>query len=587
MEYELTDERRAYLNARGHTILMACPGSGKTTSIVKKLCDVSRYCKDQYGSHAGFACLSFTNKACDELRWKYRELHGEQLSFPDEIATIDSFILQKVVLPFWYLCDACKVKPVVLNEEEVLDRVHYNNLGFPLPELRDFYDIIHVKVPSEVTRGRTGYLWKHNEVKSDREIAYCKVVFANRLERGLISSSDALWIACDILERHQNVAKALASRYPYIVVDEAQDNSELHFVFFDMLRRSGLQNLEFVGDICQSIYRFNGARPELLQMKIKSGEWNVLPLSECRRSNQRIIDLYSKLKSKDVPKIVSHGVDDRGIPIVVYKYDEENTSDIIRDFHRTCDDNGLESRMILARGSSSCKKLAGIKDVNFTYWKSELPYLLIAALFALGEGDLTAAFRKMRLVLAELKGGDTIELRRKYIQEMERNVDENAKIYTFLNKAPSLRLSFEEWSRQVTELLQKHWSLDERPTFKPFTKKKGYVMRKVGQEPVEKYYQSTDKVSTFYNSVCTIHAAKGASLDGILLFLSKDSKGQNISLKDFPQTEIESMTERQSLLYVACSRARQFLALAVPTEVRSEQVRQALSGVNLDIRDIG
>ena len=35
MEYEVTEERKAYLDARGYTILSACPGSGKTTSIVK------------------------------------------------------------------------------------------------------------------------------------------------------------------------------------------------------------------------------------------------------------------------------------------------------------------------------------------------------------------------------------------------------------------------------------------------------------------------------------------------------------------------------------------------------------------------
>ena len=63
MEYEITAERRAYLDARGHTILAACPGSGKTTSIVKKLRDVAQYCETHYGKHAGFACLSFTNKA--------------------------------------------------------------------------------------------------------------------------------------------------------------------------------------------------------------------------------------------------------------------------------------------------------------------------------------------------------------------------------------------------------------------------------------------------------------------------------------------------------------------------------------------
>lgn len=63
MEYEITPQRQAYLDARGYTILNACPGSGKTTSIVKKLFAVSRYCEDQYGHHTGFVCLSFTNTA--------------------------------------------------------------------------------------------------------------------------------------------------------------------------------------------------------------------------------------------------------------------------------------------------------------------------------------------------------------------------------------------------------------------------------------------------------------------------------------------------------------------------------------------
>ena len=128
MEYDLTPQRQAYLDARGHTILTACPGSGKTTSIVKKLRVVSQYCAERYGKHTGFACLSFTNKACAELKQKYRKMHDERLTFPNEVLTIDSFIMQYVVLPFWYLCDACKKKPIVVNEEDILDHIYYNNV---------------------------------------------------------------------------------------------------------------------------------------------------------------------------------------------------------------------------------------------------------------------------------------------------------------------------------------------------------------------------------------------------------------------------------------------------------------------------
>ena len=82
IDYDITPQRQAYLEARGYTILTACPGSGKTTSIVKKLLTVSHYCEEHYGKHTGFACLSFTNKACAELKQKYMELHDERLAFP-------------------------------------------------------------------------------------------------------------------------------------------------------------------------------------------------------------------------------------------------------------------------------------------------------------------------------------------------------------------------------------------------------------------------------------------------------------------------------------------------------------------------
>ena len=89
--------------------------------------------------------------------------------------------------------------------------------------------------------------------------------------------------------------------------------------------------------------------------------------------------MYSKLKSSDIPTITSYGVEDKGIPIIVYKYDDGNIRDIIQDFYKVCDDNKLSSKIILARGINKCKELAGVKDVDFKYWKTEqhLPYLII------------------------------------------------------------------------------------------------------------------------------------------------------------------------------------------------------------------
>lgn len=595
MDYDITPQRQAYLDARGYTILTACPGSGKTTSIVKKLSIVSRYCEEHYGKHTGFACMSFTNKACAELKLKYREMHNERLTFPNEVLTIDSFIMQYVVLPFWYLCDACKKRPIVVNEGEILERIYYNNTQingkwqqYPVMALRSYARLMHNKKPSLVSRDKTAFKWNHNVVSNAYEIAYCKEAFVYRLGKGFITSNDALWIACYILKHHQKVAKALVMRFPYIIVDEAQDNSELHFEFFKLLKRAGLQNLEFIGDICQSIYGFNNARPELLQSMMSEEGWNVLPLSECRRSNQRIINLYSKLKSSDVPAITSHGVEDKGVPIIVYKYDNGNIRDIIRDFHQICNKNDLSSRIILARGVDKCKELAGVEDVDFKYWKTEqqLPYLIIDAVFAFDSGDMDYAFRKIRFVLAELFTDNNPETKRKFIHEIEHNMDWNAKIFGFLKQIPTFSLSFKEWSEQTCALLKDYWTLEEKPVFIPYQKKIGYKMKEMANVPVEQYHQSNDIDNEYHKSINTIHAVKGATLDAVLLFLSSDSRGQSISLNDFPNSEVKVMTESQRMIYVACSRASQFLALAVPSSVSDEKIRRTLAEVDIDIRNI-
>lgn len=593
MEYDLTPQRQAYLDARGYTILTACPGSGKTTSIVKKLRVVSQYCAERYGKHTGFACLSFTNKACAELKQKYREMHDEKLTFPNEVLTIDSFIMQYVVLPFWYLCDACKKKPIVVNEEDILDHIYYNNVQiagkwqrYPVMELRQYSKIMYSKKPSIVSIDKAAFKWNHKVVTDANEKSYCRAAILYRLSKGYVTSSDALWMACYILKHHQEVSRALISRFPYIIVDEAQDNSELHFEFFNLLKSAGLQNLEYVGDVCQSIYGFNNARPELLQAMMAEQGWNVLPMSECRRSNQRIIDLYSKLKSSDVPTITSHGVIDKGIPIVVYKYDEGNVRDIIRDFYQVCDDNELSKRIILARGVNKCKTLAGVKDVDFKYWKSDLPYLLIDAVFALEASDMDYAFRKIRLVLSRLIAKDSPDAKRQFIHEIEHNKDWNAKIFRFLKQIPSFSLSFKEWSEQTCVLLHDFWELDEQPMFVPYQRQVGYKMKEMENVPVERFHQSRDEGGDYHKSIDTIHAVKGATLDAVLLFLSANSKGQGISLNDFPRRSVRYMTESQRMIYVACSRAVNFLALAVPKSIADENIKRTLAGVDIDIRYI-
>ena len=162
----------------------------------------------------------------------------------------------------------------------------------------------------------------------------------------------------------------------------------------------------------------------------------------------------------------------------------------------------------------------------------------------------------------------------------------NTRIFSFLKQIPAFSLSFKDWSEQTCTLLKDYWELEERPVFVPYQRQTGYKMKEMADAPVEQYHQSNNKGSEYHKSIDTIHAAKGATLDAVLLFLSSDSRGQSVSLNDFPRSAVKVMTESQRMIYVACSRARQFLALAVPKSIADENIRRALAGVDIDIRNI-
>lgn len=593
MEYDITEERRAYLEARGYTILSACPGSGKTTSIIKKLFEASAYCQKKYGKYAGVMCLSFTNKACAELLEKYSDMHGVSLKYPNEISTIDSFIMQKIVLPFWYLCPYIKSKPIVINDDDALKEIYFVSYIDKNGELKTakngifkkYNTLFYSMPPQEVNIEKVGFSFSQKIISDKTELSYCKDVFLFRLSKGCITSQDALWVACRIIEQNPDIAKALVKRYPYIIVDEAQDNSEMQFSLFEMLVRVGLQNLEYVGDVCQAIYEFRNARPDCLSAIAKDDAWKTLHLTECRRSNQRIIDLYSLLKPKYIPSIKSYKVEDARVPIIVYYHDDNNTYPTINHFRDVCKRHNLQHQLLLARGDRMCLHIAGIKTEKIKYWKSDIPYKLIEAKLAFIKDDLYKAFRTTRHIIACLKFADK-DKRKAFISEIEFDISWNMKIYKFLEAIPSFKMSLAEWTITTQFYVKDYWALDGIIEFEPKSKINGYKIQQLRDTPVEKFYTSSERNGSSHLECNTIHSAKGATVDAVLLFLSENSQGQNISLSDFCKEKRAEMTEKQRLIYVACSRAKQFVALVVPSTVPEEKIRETLNGVDYVIEKI-
>ena len=72
--------------------------------------------------------------------------------------------------------------------------------------------------------------------------------------------------------------------------------------------------------------------------------------------------------------------------------------------------------------------------------------------------------------------------------------------------------------------------------------------------------------------ITTIHQVKGMTFDSVLLILSENSIGQNISLNDMAVPE-DLPNEKQRLIYVAMSRPSKLLCIGVPNDSTTEKLQ--------------
>ncbi|WP_050776414.1 ATP-dependent helicase [Algoriphagus machipongonensis] len=375
MIFEITPENDNYIKARGKIVLNACPGSGKTSAIAYKLTLLSNECNKHYGKYSGIACLSFTNVAKDEISTKFERLSAQTLLYPNIVSTLDSFINKYITLPFYYLLKHKSERPAILNSVDFLDSMYLgwfpNKRNQPLsvsyrPSLLKF------EIDGTITWDGN----KPNPTIVDPAIfeKFAKKFKTWQLQNGFLNNDDSAFIALQLLKTFPQIGKDLVARFPYMVIDEAQDTSELQYKIFDELIKNGLSNIEFIGDPYQSLYEFREARPDLyIQRYEDKVNWNTYELSSCRRSSQKIIDFYQIFRragEKSINSICKLGTN---TPVKLIKYDEDKLDSLISKYTSYIDTT--LPYQILVRGSSHLE-MFGVKQTHDNPWKTKLQKLL-------------------------------------------------------------------------------------------------------------------------------------------------------------------------------------------------------------------
>lgn len=255
--YAPTEEQQKVIDHNGAAFVTACPGAGKTRTMVER----ARRLLDHLDDRRGVAFLSFTNAAVDELEARLRSFGVLPIPlFPSFIGTFDRFLWQFLISPFGVPgCD--RVPKLVPDKSNWEIKPPYD--GAQSLRLRCF-DRATGKVDAALAK-EEGF-----DVDKRRASAHEACALAAIKEARVQGHVDFEDVRVVVQERladsafAKRVGAALAARFREIVVDEAQDCNPADLAIVTWFRQSGIA-VKVICDPNQSIYEFRGGVTDELQ----------------------------------------------------------------------------------------------------------------------------------------------------------------------------------------------------------------------------------------------------------------------------------------------------------------------------------
>jgi DNA helicase II / ATP-dependent DNA helicase PcrA len=284
------EQRRAAEAVRGPVCILAGAGSGKTTTITRRIAwqvATGAFRSDQ------ILAVTFTDKAAGEMRARLAQLGGDGV----EARTFHSAALAQ-------LRRARGDAPGrILSTKALLLRQIGNSLPRPF-RFRPAGDLA-----TEVewaknrrltpTTYRGGLAGHEPPIPDDLMARVFRDYERRKVDNGLIDFEDLLELAVRMYEQDERAAAAFRERYRAFTVDEYQDVNLLQQSLLELWLGDG-DELCAVGDDYQSIYGFTGASPRwLLGLAERFPQAAVVRLEENYRSSPEVLALANRL----VPKL--------------------------------------------------------------------------------------------------------------------------------------------------------------------------------------------------------------------------------------------------------------------------------------------
>ena len=291
-------QRKAVRQVDGPVLLLAVPGSGKTTVLVTRLGYMALCCGIKPEE---ILTVTYTVAATGDMRARCAEHFGEDLAKQFEFRTING-ICAKIIQyygrqygrsPFALVSDEKQITALLSAVYQEVQREYPTESD--LKSVRTL--ITYIKNMMLTDEEVTQLAAKLEEPINIAEIyqKYCRAMRENQW----MDYDDQMIYAYRMLCKHPQILRHFQQRYRYFCVDEAQDTSKIQHAILALLA-SASGNLFMVGDEDQSIYGFRAAYPQaLLDFEQDHPGAKVLLMEENFRSDAGIVQAADRFIQKN------------------------------------------------------------------------------------------------------------------------------------------------------------------------------------------------------------------------------------------------------------------------------------------------
>lgn len=281
------EQQMAIEHVDGPCLVLAGPGSGKTTVITHR----TKKLIEEHGISPGnILVITFTKAAAREMQERFESLmDGNRL--PISFGTFHAIYFKILKYAYHYSADN------IIREEKKYEimREIVHNMDLDISDENEF--ITNILSEISVVKGEmmdiTYYYSKNCAEEIFKQIFETynqKLIRAN-----LIDFDDMLVMCYELLTKRKDILKLWQDKYQYILIDEFQDINLVQFEVIRLLAQPQ-NNLFIVGDDDQSIYRFRGAKPEImLDFEKNYPGTKRITLNTNYRSTEEIIKASKKL----------------------------------------------------------------------------------------------------------------------------------------------------------------------------------------------------------------------------------------------------------------------------------------------------